>query len=115
MRSLNVALAGALIAGVSLIGSAQAAPVGLPDGTRAAIDRLSVVETAHMWGNQDYCWYEDGWNGAGWYQCGYAGAQELWLGRCLWLAWMGCPDVGTSHGHVWAPHDDKPWLLLVAL
>lgn len=88
MRSLNMALAGALIAGVSLIGSAQAAPVGLPDGTRAAIDRLSVVETAHMWGNQDYCWYEDGWNGAGWYQCGYAGRKNYgWGGAYGWHGW----------------------------
>jgi hypothetical protein len=42
----------ALIGGVSLIGSAQAAPVGLPDGVRTAIDRLNIIEAAHMWNDQ---------------------------------------------------------------
>ena len=98
MRNFSMTLAGALIAGTVLIGSAQAAPVGLPDGMRTAIDRLSIVETAHMWGNQDYCWYEDGWNGAGWYQCGYAGRKNYgWGGPYGWHGWAA-PMVGHRMG-----------------
>jgi hypothetical protein len=88
MSNLKAALAGALIAGLGLVGSAQAAPLGLLDGTRAAIDHLGIVEPAHMWSNQNYCWYEDGWNGAGWYQCGYAGTKgQGWGGPYGWHGW----------------------------
>lgn len=88
MHSFKTALAGALIVGTALIGSAQAAPIGVPDGARAAIEHLAIVERAHMWGNQNYCWYEDGWNGAGWYQCGYAGRKGSgWGGPWGWHGW----------------------------
>lgn len=88
MHNFKMTLAGALLAGVGLVGSVQAAPIGLPEGTRSAADRLAIVEAAHMMGHHDYCWYEDGWNGAGWYQCGYAGLKgQGWGGPYGWNDW----------------------------
>ncbi len=88
MSSIKAALAGVMIAGTVLIGSAQAGPLGSLDGVRSAIDPHTIVERAHMWANQNFCWYEDGWNGAGWYQCGYAGRKGLgWGGPYGWHGW----------------------------
>ena len=48
MRKVGMALAtaAAIVAGASLTGSAQAAPVGLLDGARAAVDRFNIIEDA---------------------------------------------------------------------
>ncbi len=98
MDTLKTALASALIAGVALISSAQAGPVGLPGGTWAAIDHRNIVEPANMMGHHDYCWYEDGWNGAGWYQCGYAGLKDQgWGGPYGWNGWAA-PMFGHRMG-----------------
>ena len=41
-----------------------------------------------LFGGRQYCWYDDGWRGPGWYWCGYAyrrglgwGGIEGWQGR----------------------------------
>jgi hypothetical protein len=93
MRNLNPVLAGALIAGVSLIGAARAAPVGLPDGARAAIDQLNILEAAHMWSGQDYCWYEDGWNGAGGISAAMRGVRIM-VGAVRMAGMDGLPRCG---------------------
>jgi hypothetical protein len=96
-------IASAIIGGMSLIGSAQAAPVGLPDGTRAVLDGLNIIEAAHMWGGQSYCWYDDGWKGAGWYQCGYAKRRGFgWGGPYGWHGWGMM--MGGHHMGRWGHH-----------
>jgi hypothetical protein len=98
MRNFKMTLAGAVIAGLGLVGSAQAAPVGLLDGSRAAMGNPSIVEPAHIWGNQNYCWYEDGWNGAGWYQCGSVWQKGFgWGGPYGWHGWAA-PMFGHRMG-----------------
>jgi hypothetical protein len=88
MGNFKLALAGALIAGMGFVASAYGAPVGLPDGTRAAIEPRAIVETVHMMGHHNFCWYEDGWNGAGWYQCGYVWNKGYgWGGPYGWNGW----------------------------
>jgi hypothetical protein len=97
MRKFVIAsVATAAMISASLIGSAQAAPVGLPDGVRTAIDRLNIIEATRMWNDQSYCWYDEGWNGAGWYQCGYAKRRGYgWGGPMGWHGWgMG---MGRHH------------------
>jgi hypothetical protein len=90
-----------IIGGVLSIGSAQAAPVG-SDGVRAAIDSLNIIEAARMWGGQSYCWYDDGWNGAGWYQCGYAKRRGYgWGGPYGWHGWG---MMGRRHMGRWGHH-----------
>jgi len=87
MRKL-IALVAIAIGGVAFAASSQASPLGSLDGARAAIDRLGLVEPAHMWADQNYCWYEDGWNGAGWYQCGYVWQKGYgWGGPYGWHGW----------------------------
>ena len=100
MHNFKLVLAGALVAGIGLVGSVQAAPIGLPDGTRTAADSLNIVEPAHMWGHQNYCWYEDGWNGAGWYQCGNVWRKGYgWGGPYGWHGW-GAPMWGHRYGYM---------------
>ncbi len=98
MCNVKMAVAGALIAGAGLMGSAQAAPAGLSDGTLSAIEHLSIVEPVHTRRGQNYCWYEDGWNGSGWYMCGYAARKGYgWGGPNGWQGWTA-PMWGHRYG-----------------
>lgn len=72
LRNRLVAAA-ALTAAASLFTSAQALPIGGVDGLRIAANSGSIVEDAqYVRDGRRYCWYDDGWNSAGWYRCGYA-------------------------------------------
>jgi len=94
-------LATALMAGGTLMhGSAQAAPVGTVGGIRAAADSLKLVESVqYVWGGQNYCWYDDGWNGPGWYVCTYGPwvSGGWWGGGYGWHHWHG-GHPGHYHG-----------------
>ncbi len=71
----NVALALALVAGVTLpIASSAEAAVGDSGlGARLRLTQLAPIEKAQFFfGGYNYCWYDDGWQGPGWYWCGYA-------------------------------------------
>ena len=60
MRKLlmTLGIVSVTVGGVLLFGPAQAAPIGLPDGARIAIDNLNTVENAHYaWRGRNYCWY----------------------------------------------------------
>ena len=63
-KVLFTAAAGiAIVAAGSLASSrANAMPIGLP---AAAIDQMNMAEAVAL------CFYIDGWNGPGMYQCGY--------------------------------------------
>jgi hypothetical protein len=107
MRKFVMALVStsAIVGGVTLIESALAAPAGLPDGVRTAIDRLNIIEAVHMWNDQSYCWYDEGWNGAGWYLCGYEKRRNYgWGGPYGWHGWgmmMGGHHMGHHHMMGW--------------
>jgi hypothetical protein len=76
MRKLGMALAvtSALISGAFLFGSAQAAP--------------------------NYCWYDQGWKGPGWYQCGYAWRRgHGWGGPYGWHGHGMMGPYGWRHHH----------------
>jgi len=61
LASITLALAGA--------GSFSAGAAPARGASRAPI---SMVEQAQFfWNDQQYCFYEDGWRGPGWYMCGY--------------------------------------------
>ena len=59
------------IAGAPIIGaSVGAAPVVGPGTVHGAAASLNVVEQVQfIWLGHNYCWYDDGWNGPGWYWC----------------------------------------------
>ena len=94
-------LATALMAGGTLMhDSAQAAPVSTAGGIRAAADSLKLVESVqYVWGGQNYCWYDDGWNGPGWYVCSYGPwvSGGWWGGGYGWHHWHG-GHPGHYHG-----------------
>jgi hypothetical protein len=95
--------AAALLTGSTLThGSAGAAPGGTADGLRSAADSLKLIETVqYVWGGQSYCWYDDGWQGPGWYVCSYGPwvSGRWWGGGYGWHHWHGGhPGHGHHHG-----------------
>ena len=79
----TIAAAAAFIAAGSVTNRADAMPLGDPVGSRAAIDDLNIVDNVqYFWGGRRYCWYDDGWNGPGLYDCGYRHRHgKGWHGR----------------------------------
>jgi hypothetical protein len=72
MRPLKLALAVALGVGglLSVAGAANATMAGT--SASAAADRLTSFEQVDfIFGGRKHCWYTEGWNGPGWYWCGY--------------------------------------------
>ena len=89
---ITVAAATAFVAGAPIMGaSVGAAPIVAPEAIRAATDSMNVVESVQfIWAGRDYCWYDDGWHGPGWYWCGYAFRNGLgWGGGYGWHNWRG--------------------------
>ena len=95
VAAATVFLAGAPIMGASL----SAAPMVAPGAIRGAADSLNVVERAQfIWLGHNYCWYDDGWNGPGWYWCGqYLTSGIGWGGGYGWHHWHG-GHPGGRHG-----------------
>jgi hypothetical protein len=92
MRRIGLTLtaAAALIAFGTLADRLQAAPIGPPDGLSAALGSLNIIEKAQVfvWQGRRYCWYDDGWQGPGFYRCGYAKRHGLgWGGGAGWHGW----------------------------
>ena len=70
------AAAAVLTAGALVPSGASATPPGAPTGLRLVIDTLDQVE------NVAICFYVDGWNGPGLYDCGYRHRHgKGWHGR----------------------------------
>jgi hypothetical protein len=87
MRKFIFAAAAATALAVS--GLAQAAAPGPSNGLGAAVDELNMVENAQFtFEGRRHCWYARGWNGPGWYRCGYHVRQGLgWGGGEGWNGW----------------------------
>jgi len=93
MRRIGLTLtaAVALIACGTLADRLQAAPISAPEGLRAALGSLDIVVKAQVfvWHGRRYCWYDDGWQGPGFYWCGYARRHGLgWGGGAGWHGWQ---------------------------
>src|SRR3954468_5622329 len=71
--ALTVAGAAALLSGDSLTNHARAMIFTSPASIQAVMDSLRIAEDVqYFYGGRNYCWYDYGWNGPGWYWCGYA-------------------------------------------
>jgi len=58
------------------------------------------VGNPFFFGGRDYCWYDDGWRGPGWYWCGYGYRSGFgWGGGEGWRGWSG-----HRYEHDWHPH-----------
>jgi hypothetical protein len=70
------------------IGLAQAAPIA-PQGLGAAAEQQSVIDHVQFrWAGYEYCWYDDGWRGPGFYRCGFRLRTGLgWGGPAGWHGW----------------------------
>jgi hypothetical protein len=88
----RLATVSALAAGAMMIGGrAQAAALPGSDGLRAAIDTSALTENVqYFFGGRNYCWYDLGWNGPGWYWCGYGARRGFgWGGGYGYRGWGG--------------------------
>ena len=87
-------------AGTIGIGSTQAAPLAFAGKLGAAVDGHGLVEqTQFIFEDKEYCWYDDGWHGPGWYWCGYALRQGFgWGGPVGWHDWDRHHPPRPVHG-----------------
>ena len=87
MRTLHVTgLALAIAAGFALplAGSAEAAMGGALPSTQV----LPVEQAQFFFLGHNFCWYDDGWQGPGWYWCNYAWRSGYgWGGGDGWHGW----------------------------
>jgi hypothetical protein len=92
----------ALAAGVALPAATSAEAAMTVDSLRPMIAQMTPVENAQfLWGGQQYCWYDDGWRGPGWYWCGYAWNNGFgWGGGYGWHGWRGGHPGRWRGGHV---------------
>ncbi|WP_424631342.1 hypothetical protein [Bradyrhizobium sp. SYSU BS000235] len=74
--------------------AALAAFCSLSTGPANALpaDRLAapsaVEQTQFIFGGRNYCWYDAGWHGPGFYWCGYAMRRGFgWGGGAGWRGW----------------------------
>ena len=65
-----LATVGAAPAQAAMMGDGLNAPAGAPL-TRPAQFPFPNPLNLFFFGGRDYCWYDDGWRGPGWYWCGY--------------------------------------------
>jgi hypothetical protein len=69
---LKAASASILLVGLSA-GPAMAAPILESNSiSRVTVPEQGIVLAQFIFGGYTYCWYDDAWNGPGWYWCGYA-------------------------------------------
>lgn len=110
MRKLVLTAAMILAAWSVSVGAssrADAMTLGSPSGLGVAADNLDVTANVqYVYGGRRYCWYADGWQGPGWYWCGYRMRRGLgWGGPVGWQNWTyGRPVVvAPRRGVVVAP------------
>ena len=69
-----------------VVGQANALPV---DRFMATAIPSDLEQAQFFFGGQNYCWYDDGWHGPGFYWCGYAFRRGLgWGGGAGWHGWQ---------------------------
>jgi hypothetical protein len=98
---ITIAAATVFVAGTPMIGaSVGAAPIAAPGAIRAAADSVNMVETVQfIWLGRNYCWYDDGWNGPGWYWCGQYLTSGIGFGGGYgWHHWHGGHPGGGMGG-----------------
>ncbi|HEX7790204.1 MAG TPA: hypothetical protein VF467_06700 [Afipia sp.] len=101
MKKLVLAATLALGAAV-LAGPAAALPAGGLGTSPIASD---VQQAQFVFGGRNYCWYEAGWHGPGFYWCGYAYRRGYgWGGGHGWRGWnRGGGYVGSHRGRGGGP------------
>ena len=97
LAALGLSTALTASAALPLAGGAQAAMAYGGLGADVQQRQVAPIEMAQFfWGGNNYCWYDDGWMGPGWYWCGYAWNRGFgWGGGYGWHHWSkGGPGWG---------------------
>jgi hypothetical protein len=99
LRKLVLGLA---LAGAVALPLADVAEAAIGDGVAAshlASQLMSVEKAQFFFGGRNFCFYPDGWNGPGFYWCGYAYRRGFgWGGGEGWHGWHGGGGFGRP-GH----------------
>ena len=82
--------------------AAEAAIADSPFVSANHVAHVAPVEDVNfIWGGRAFCWYPNGWNGPGFYQCGFAWRTGIgWGGPWGWNGWGGGWRAGWN-GHGW--------------
>src|SRR5215471_18201303 len=102
MRRIRSAILPAAVLFTALpIGMAQAAPIS-PQGMKAAAGEQSVIDhVQYRYAGREYCWYDDGWRGPGFYWCGYRLRVGLgWGGPAGWHGWRAAGGEFRERGRI---------------
>ena len=81
--------------------SGHAMSINISAGVKPALDATDVIQKAAVYivEGRPYCFYFDGWHGAGWYRCGFAHRRNLgWGGEYGWQGWSYGP-AEKRYGH----------------
>ncbi len=92
----------------AMMGQGLDSPAGAPLTQKAQI-YLAVPNPLDLFafGGHDYCWYDGGWRGPGWYWCGYGGRQGYgWGGGEGFNGWTSHRYERDWHGHGGGGHFD---------
>ncbi|WP_412772788.1 hypothetical protein [Nitrobacter sp.] len=95
----RIALATSLLLGIGLLSSPT---IAMPAGGPASMPLHNAIQPVQFfYGGRNYCWYDDGWRGPGFYWCGYAFRRGLgWGGGAGWHGWhRGDHHIGGHHHH----------------
>jgi hypothetical protein len=70
-----------------------------PNAGLSANPAMNDVQQAQFfYGDREYCWYDNGWHGPGFYWCGYALRRGYgWGGGYGWHGWHGGHRGGTVY------------------
>jgi hypothetical protein len=78
----------AAAASLAILGAAGQANALPFDRYTAASVPNDIEQAQFFFGGRNYCWYDDGWHGPGYYWCGYAFRRGLgWGGAEGWHGW----------------------------
>jgi hypothetical protein len=99
-RSTTITAAAALMVACVGVNHPNSMPIGDPSSTRAAIDDLNIIDNVQYFlGGKRYCFYREGWNGPGWYVCGYNNRSGSgWGGPAGWRGWVVGGGGGSGGG-----------------
>ena len=90
LRKLVLGLALAMSTALPLANVAEAAVGDGVVASHGASQLLPIEHVQYVYGGQNYCWYDNGWRGPGYYYCGYAFRTGLgWGGGIGWNNWGG--------------------------
>ncbi len=99
LKSLYVCATTAALALSASSGHAMSINIGA--GVKPALDATDAIQKAAVYivEGRSYCFYFDGWHGAGWYRCGFAHRRNLgWGGEYGWQGWSYGP-AEKRYGH----------------